>query len=133
MDLTKLEGGIAVDAAHSMKNGRTEFQGVDLKTGEVIFYEDIGNKTVNIGEFLAIVEACKYIVRNDYKPRRIYSDSMTAISWFKSKSAQSRKRDKQLDKALIYLRATRIWISDIEVIHWNNKDWGETPADFGRK
>lgn len=128
-----LSQGIAVDAAHSMKQKKTEFQGVDLATGETIFYQDLGNKTINIGEFLAIVEACKYIVKHDYKPRRIFSDSMVAINWFQSKSAKSTKRDKQLDKGLIYLRAAHKWIDDIEVIHWNNKEWGETPADFNRK
>lgn len=127
------KGGIAVDAAHSMKNNRTEYQGVDLATGEFIFYEDIGNKTINIGEFLAIVAACKYINEHNYQPRRIYSDSMVAINWFKNKTAQSKKRDKQLQKAVIYLMASHTKVDDIEVIHWNNKEWGETPADFGRK
>lgn len=127
------EGGIVVDAAHSMKNNRTEYQGVDLQTGEFIFYEDIGNKTVNIGEFMAIVDACKYINEHDYKPRRIYSDSMVAINWFKNKTAQSKKRDKQLWKAVIYLMAAHTKVDDIEVIHWDNKAWGENPADFGNK
>ena len=75
--------GIAVDAAHSMKNKLTEIQGVDLETGERLFYKNLGNQTTNIGEFLAIVEACKYINEHDYKPRIIYSDSTTAITWFK--------------------------------------------------
>lgn len=123
-----------VDAAHSMKQGRTEFQGVDLSTGELIFYKDLGKKTVNIGEFLAIVEACKYIIANNYEPKRIFSDSQVAISWFKNKMAKSTKgRDKMLDKALIYLRAAHLWVDQIEVIHWDNKLYGENPADFGRK
>lgn len=130
IDLSK---GIAVDAAHSMKLKKTEFRGVDLATGEVIFYKDLGNKTINIGEFLAIVEACKYIVLNNYEPRRVFSDSQVAISWFKNKDAQSLRREKELDKALIYLRAAYTWLEDIEVIHWNNKQWGEIPADFGNK
>lgn len=128
-----LDKGIAVDAAHSMKLGKTEYQGVDLKTGETIFYGNLGNKTINIGEFIAIVEACKYIVKNDYKPRRVFSDSKVAIGWFKNKAAASSKRDKALDKALIYIRAAASWIDDIEVVHWDNKSWGETPADFGNK
>ena len=70
--------GIVVDAAHSQKNRKTEIQGVDLATGEYIFYEDLGNQTVNIGEFLAIVEAAKYIIRTKHKPMVIFSDSTTA-------------------------------------------------------
>lgn len=128
-----LSEGITVDAAHSMKQKKTEFRGVDLATGEIIFYEDIGNKTVNIGEFLAIVQACKYIIEHDYKPKRIFSDSQVAIGWFKNKIAQSKKRERELDKALIYLRAAYTWVDEIEVIHWDNKAWGEIPADFGNK
>lgn len=128
-----LSNGIAVDAAHSMKRKKTEFRGVDLSTGEVIFYKDIGNKTINIGEFLAIVQACKYIIENDYEPKRIFSDSQVAISWFKNKEAHSKKRERELEKALIYLRAAYTWVDQIEVVHWNNKSWGEIPADFGNK
>ena len=67
--------GIATDAAHSTKNKITEFQGIDLRTGKRIFYQNLGNKTVNIGEFLGVVEAAKYIIENDYSPRIIYTDS----------------------------------------------------------
>ncbi len=79
--MISLNEGIAVDAAHSMKNRKTEFQGVDLKTGKTLFYTDLGNQTINIGEFLAIVEAVKYIIDNDFQPKVIFSDSTTAISW----------------------------------------------------
>ena len=125
--------GIAVDAAHSTKNKLTEFQGIDLKTGERIFYQALGNQTINIGEFLAIVEAAKWIVDNDYRPRLIYSDSLTAITWFRNKSTASKKRNKYLQKAEIYLKACDDWIRDVEVRHWDNKTWGEIPADFGNK
>lgn len=128
-----LSEGIAVDAAHSMKHKKTEFRGVDLATGEIIFYKELGNKTINIGEFLAIVEACKYIIKNNYKPKRIFSDSQVAISWFKNKMASSVKREREVDKALIYLRAAYTWVDEIEVVHWDNRKWGEIPADFGHK
>ena len=77
-----LANGIAVDAAHSTKNKVTEFQGIDLKTGKQVFYKNLGFETNNIGEFLAIVEAVKYIIKTGYEPKIIYSDSITAISWF---------------------------------------------------
>lgn len=131
--MANLSEGIAVDAAHSTKNRKTEFQGVDLKTGKPLFYEDLGNQTVNIGEFLAIVEAAKYIIANDYKPKLIWSDSTTAMAWFKNKKTASGKRNKLLQKAEIYLRACAYWIDEIEVRHWNNQLYGENPADFGNK
>lgn len=130
VDLTQ---GIAVDAAHSVKNKRTEIQGIDLRTGKVVFYQDLGNQTINIGEFLAIVEAVKYIISNNYKPMRIFSDSNTAISWFRNKRTASGKRNKLLQKAEAYIRIAAFWVDKVEVIKWNNKLWGETPADFGNK
>lgn len=125
--------GIAVDAAHSMKNKLTEIQGIDLETGERLFYKNLGNQTTNIGEFLAIVEACKYINEHDYKPRIIYSDSTTAITWFKEKYTASKKRNKHLQKAEIYLKVCAIYVDNIEVKHWNTQEWGENVADFGNK
>lgn len=125
--------GIAVDAAHSVKNRKTEFRGVDLKTGKVLFYKDLGNQTVNIGEFLAIVEAVKFIIEYDFQPAIIFSDSTTAISWFHEKRTSSMKRNPKLMKAEIYLRAIAHWIDRIEVMKWDNTMWGEIPADFGNK
>jgi len=125
--------GIAVDAAHSQKNKRTEFQGVDLSTGKIVFYQDLGNQTVNIGEFLAIVEAAKYIIKMNYKPMVIFSDSNTAITWFKNKRTASGKRNKLLQKAEAFLRVAAFWVDKIQVVKWNNELYGEIPADFGNK
>ena len=128
-----LGSGIAVDAAHSVKNRKTEFQGIDLKTGNVVLYKDLGNQTINIGEFLAIVEAVKYIIKNKYQPMRIYSDSNTAITWFRNKRSASGKRNKLLQKAEAFLRIAAFWVDQIEVIKWDNRLYGEIPADFGNK
>lgn len=125
--------GIATDAAHSMKNGKTEYQAINLATRERIFYRNLGNQTTNIGEFLAVVEAVKYIIENDFHPRVIFTDSMTAIAWFKAKKTSSTKPNKDLQRAEMFLRALSADVDTIEVIHWDNKRWGETPADFGRK
>ena len=125
--------GIATDAAHSTKRGVTEYQGSNLATGEQIFYRNLGEQTVNIGEFLGVVAAAKYIIENDFQPRIIYTDSMTALTWFRNKSTASNKRNRELQKAEIFLKALAADVDSIEIRHWNNKDWGETPADFGNK
>lgn len=125
--------GIATDAAHSTKNGVTEYQGIDLKTGKRLFYRNLGNKTVNIGEFLGVVEAAKFIIENDFQPRVIYTDSVTAITWFRNKKTASKKKCRDLQKAEIFLKALSWDIDTIEVRYWDNKAWGETPADFGNK
>ncbi len=131
--MINLNEGVAVDAAHSIKNKKTEFRAVDLSTGEILFYEDIGNQTINIGEFLAIVEAVKYIIDYDFQPKIIFSDSTTAISWFRNKRTASGKRNSKLMKAEIYLRAMAYWVDQIKVVKWDNKLYGEIPADFGNK
>ena len=55
--------GIATDGAHSTKERLTRYRAVDLSSGLELFNHSIGNKTNNIGEFLAIIEAVKYILR----------------------------------------------------------------------
>ena len=125
--------GIATDAAHSMKNKKTEYQGINLATKEQIFYKDLGDQTTNIGEFLAVIEAVKFIIENDFQPRVIYTDSMTAIAWFTATKTSSTKTSKELIRAEMFLRALSADVDTIEIYHWDNKRWGETPADFGRK
>ena len=125
--------GIATDAAHSTKNKITEFQGIALLRRMQPFHQNVCNKTVNIGEFLGVVEAAKYIIENDYSPRIIYTDSITAIAWFQNKKTASKKKCKELQKAEIFLKTLAWDVDTIEVRHWNNKEWGETPADFGNK
>ena len=133
MNKTNPWDGVAVDAAHSQKKGVTEIQGIDLKTGKVLFYANLGNQTTNIGEFLAIVEGVKYIIANDFEPKTIFSDSTTAISWFKAKRTGSKKRNKYLQKAEIYLKVAAYWVDQIEVVKWDTDKYGENPADFGNK
>ena len=125
--------GITCDAAHSTKRGITEYQAHDLKSGDRIFYKNLGNQTVNIGEFLAIVDSIKYIIENNHPDKIIYSDSVTAITWVKNKKAASNKRNSDLKKAEIYLKVMSYYIDDIKIIHWDNKIWGEIPSDFGNK
>lgn len=125
--------GIATDGAHSTKERLTRYRAVDLSSGLEFFNYSIGNWTNNIGEFLAIVEAVKYIIRYPDTPHIIYSDSITAITWYKNKATASSRRCPLLYKAEIFLKVMAARIEDIEVLHWNNTEWGEIPADFGNK
>jgi len=125
--------GIATDGAHSVKSGLTRFRAVDLKTGQELFNHSIEKQTINIGEFLGVVEALKYIIRHNYTPRVIYTDSQTAIAWIRDKRTASRKRYTPLLKAELFLNIMATEVDTIKVLHWNNDLWGETPADFGAK
>ena len=125
--------GIATDGSHSTKERLTCCRAVDLSSEKEIFRIVLGNWTNNIGEFLAIIEAVKYILANPDTPRVIYSDSITAITWYRNKKTASSRRCPALLKAEVFLKALAARIDDIEVVHWDNKRWGEIPADFGNK
>lgn len=125
--------GIATDGAHSTKNRLTRYRAVDISTGEELFSQSLGFQTINIGEFLGVVEAVKYIIANDYSPRIIYTDSITAITWFNAKRTASKKRNPALLKAEVFLKAFASEVETIEVKHWDNREWGEIPADYGEK
>lgn len=125
--------GIATDGAHSMQRGATRYQAVDLATGKLLFSCCIGNRTINIGEFLGVVEAAKYIIEHDFSPRIIYTDSRTAIAWFTNKRTASRKKSAEVQKAEVFLKVMAREVDSIEVRHWETVLWGENPADFYEK
>ena len=127
------ERGIATDGAHSMKRGVTRYGAVDLATGELLFEQNIENRTINTGEFLGVVEAAKYIIEHRFTPAIIYTDSLTALTWFKEKGTASRKKNAAIKKAEIFLKAMAAEIDKIEVRHWNNSLWGEIASDFDEK
>ena len=125
--------GIATDGAHSSKHGVTACRAVDLKTGEELFRHTLGNQTVNIGEFLGVVAAITYFIENDYSPRTIYTDSLTAITWVKNKKTASKKPIADLCRAEIFLKVMSAQVATITIVHWDTSLFGEIPADFGNK
>lgn len=90
--------GIATDAAYSTKERLTRYRAVNLSTGEELFSEALGNQTVNIGEFLGIVAAIRYILENDFTPAIIYSEMkhITRYSIAITKLLLSRRIDFEL-------------------------------------
>jgi ribonuclease HI len=130
---------ISVDAACSGNPGLMEYQGVDTKTKERIFHQGpflMG--TNNIGEFLAIVHALALYKQKGLHNRPIYSDSVTAMGWVKKKKAntQLEQNAKTANLYDLILRAEN-WLKQNSftnpIIKWETEDWGEIPADFGRK
>ena len=124
--------GIAIDASCIGNPGRASIKGVDLETGEIIFEETIPGKTTsNIAEYIAINRGLKWCLENKRKPI-LYSDSLVAIGWAKNKKCNS---NQQTDEhRLMIIKADRFFNENKGTFYWwNNKKWGETPADFGRK
>lgn len=130
---------IAVDAACSGNPGDLEYRGVHTKTGEEIFRQGpFKEGTNNIGEFLALVHALALLQKKGETTLPIYSDSRTAMAWVRNKKVNSNlkktNRNAKLfdlvDRALHWLK-NNSYKNPIE--KWETRDWGEIPADFGRK
>ena len=129
---------ISVDAASSGNPGIMEYQGVDTETKEVLFIMGpFNNATNNIGEFLALVHGIA-ILEKDLKKKIIYSDSITAMSWVRKKRCQTKlTRSKENEEVFILVERAILWLKENKysaiIKKWETKNWGEIPADFGRK
>jgi ribonuclease HI len=136
---------IAVDAACSGSPGSLEYRGVVTDSGREIFRAGpFAEGTNNVGEFLAIVEALRWL--QDHKQAWVvYSDSENAIGWVQAGRARTRLKptsanrklfqmiaEAEADLAQEKLRSAGL-PSNAKILKWRTTDWGEIPADFGRK
>ena len=131
------ENAVAVDAACSGNPGMMEYQGVHVASGQVLFHFGPMMGTNNIGEFLAIVHGLVYLKKNGYN-MPLYSDSTNAILWVKQKQCKTTlKRTSQTEALFLIIQRAEQWLQNntysTPIIKWNTKEWGEIPADFGRK
>jgi ribonuclease HI len=130
---------IAVDAACSGTPGPMEYRGIHIRDRNQLFhagpYEDGTN---NVGEFLAIVHALALLKKQGKPDLPIYSDSYNARSWVRKKTCRTKLQMTGRNGPIFNLltRAVR-WLHDNEVTNpiltWETEQWGEIPADFGRK
>ena len=134
-----LQNSICVDAACSGNPGDLEYRGVDPAAKTQLFHVGpLAEGTNNIGEFLAIVHALALLQRDGRNDTVIFSDSRTGMAWVKNKKIkttlqQSPRNEKLFDlveRALTWLNV-HTWKNPI--VKWETEDWGEIPADFGRK
>lgn len=128
---------LAVDAACSGNPGPMEYRGIYLKTGEEVFHYGPVHGTNNIGEFLAIVHALALLQQKGIR-MTIYSDSRIAMLWVKQKKCKTNLRRNAKTEALYQLIArAEKWLhentSNCPIVKWDTPNWGEVPADFGRK
>jgi ribonuclease HI len=128
---------LSVDAACSGNPGAMEYRGVYVKTGEEWFIQKFPLGTNNIGEFLAIVHGLAELQRRKINIP-VYTDSMTALSWVKKKKCGSKLALDANTKHLFELvRRAEKWLHENTweqpLLKWDTANWGEIPADFGRK
>lgn len=128
---------LAVDAACSGNPGQMEYRGVYLATGQEIFHFGPMLGTNNIGEFLAIVHALA-LLKQKGSDIPIYSDSLNALLWIKQKQCKTKlPRTPETEQLFCYIERAERWLRENNytnlLIKWETKEWGEIPADFGRK
>lgn len=130
---------IAVDGAAAGNPGPIEYRGVDLASGSEIFHVGpLEDGTNNVAEYLAIIHALAYLYNKNDFTTPIYSDSRTARSWVRRRGNRSSLQPTPRNaKVLELLARADLWIqthsTQNPVLCWNTSDWGEIPADFGRK
>lgn len=128
---------LAVDAACSGNPGPMEYRGVYLLTGQEIFHFGPVYGTNNIGEFLAIVHGLA-LLKQKGLDMPIYSDSRNALNWVKQKKCKTKlERTPRTEKLFELIERAEKWLHSNQyatpLLKWETDQWGEVPADFGRK
>ena len=134
-----VKDSISVDAACSGNPGIMEYRAVEALSGVEIFHMGpFKGGTNNVGEFLALIHALALLKKNNDTKTSIYTDSRTALSWLRNKKVKTTLKQTSYNQSVFTLLSKAIkWMNSNEVqnpiIKWDTKNWGEIPADFGRK
>lgn len=129
---------IAVDAACSGNPGPMEYRGVYLKNQRQIFHYGPVHGTNNIGEFLAIVHGLALLKQKGLDDMPIYSDSVNAQLWVHRKHCKTTlERNEKTEPLYQMIERAEKWLRENTyrnpILKWPTDQWGEIPADFGRK
>ena len=132
-----IQEALCVDAACSGNPGMMEYRGVHLPSGKVVFHYGPIKGTNNIGEFLAIVHGLALLQQRGLS-MPVYSDSVSGMAWVRNRKAKTTlQRTAETSQALDLVARAEQWLRTHtpanQVIKWNTEEWGEIPADFGRK
>lgn len=132
---------IAVDGACSANPGPMEYRGVRVSTGEELFH--VGDKTPlygtnNIAEFLALIHVAALLKKNGDTTTPIYTDSKNTFAWLRRGASRTTlQREPRTEATLELLRRADAWLAQNKIenpiLKWKTEEWGEIPADFGRK
>jgi ribonuclease HI len=140
--------GIAVDASVTGGiPGWGEYKGIDIETGEVLFHHVIGMTTNNVAEFIALCHGMIFALVNGYD--MVFSDSQTARYWVIGKKCGTKcTYNAKTKRGMIWAQKSVQKIKDLKISgyqetfyvngmvnvrKWDTINWGENPADFGRK
>jgi ribonuclease HI len=127
-----------VDAACEGNPGNMEYRCVNVETGETVFAsKTYPQGTNNIGEFLGIVQALKEFKKQGITTP-LYSDSRTAIAWVRDKRCKTNLIPNDKNREIFELiEQAETWLENntysTQILKWETEEWGEIPADYGRK
>lgn len=133
---------IATDAACPRNPWPIEYRAVDIATQEQLFHRGpLPYGSINIAEFLAIVDTLSWIQTNETHHRIIYTDSQVALNRVNQKSIKTTLEYSPQTQALLdrvgiscqRLRDHADYVSAIRIKKRPTHLWGQIPADFGRK
>ncbi len=130
---------IAVDGACARNPGPMEYRGVLVATGQELFrVGPLQGGTNNIAEYLAIIHCAALLHRSRDFATPMYSDSRTALAWIRKRQSNTTiAPTAQNAQVRALLERANAWIKNNDIINpllkWNTEEWGEIPADFGRK
>ena len=132
-----VENSLAVDAACSGNPGAMEYRGVHVASRQEVFHFGPVYGTNNIGEFLAIVHGLALLKQKGFD-MPIYSDSVNAINWIRQKKCKTKlPREPKTEELFKLIERAEKWLREntytTRILKWETKQWGEIPADFGRK
>ncbi len=132
-----INNSLSVDAACSGNPGVMEYQGVYTVSGTQVFIQKYPLGTNNIGEFLAIVHGLAFQQKNKLD-LPIYTDSRIAMGWVKAKKCRTKlPLNAQTQELFQVVKRAEDWLKTNTykqpILKWDTKNWGEIPADFGRK
>lgn len=133
---------IAVDGACAGNPGRMEYRAVRLSDGAELFH--VGARepltgTNNIAEYLAMIHLAALFAKSHDTTTPIYTDSKNTLSWLrKGRSHTTLERTPATAKTLDLLSRADAWLEKNgpiknPILKWKTEEWGEIPADFGRK
>ena len=128
---------IYTDGACSGNPGPMEYRGVHIASRQEVFHFGPTKGTNNIGEFLAIVHGLALLKQKGFD-MPIYSDSVNAISWVRQKKCKTKlPRTAETEELFKLIERAEKWLREntytTRILKWETKEWGEIPADFGRK
>ena len=131
--------GISVDAGTQGNPGLCFYRVVDIENGIQLEEKNLGEGTNNLAEFIGLVNAIKNHGKSIMDEHvTIYTDSNTALAWLRNKKVNTSYSGPillEVAKCIAYLNSDSYELErrKINVEKWETREWGEIPADFGRK